>query len=121
MGYTPDTIDIDNKGQGAFFGDRAGKYCFKPELRAFIDGLVESAKWSTNRHFVIKGTTVYAAQASRFAALQYMSPDRILVSIEIETEVTPEQRTRTHAIGCDQCRTAIKTGRGNLCDTGRRA
>ena len=86
--YRPDTIDIDadNKDNiGAFFGANASRYAYKPELRAFIDHLVDSARHSTNRHFVVKGTTVYAAQSKRLDALGYMDADRVLVSIELAT------------------------------------
>lgn len=84
--YRPDTIDIDANNPdhiGAFFGANASRYAYIPELRQFIEHLTYCAKRSTNRHFVIKGTTVYAAQSKRVNALDYMSPDRVLVSIEV--------------------------------------
>lgn len=83
--YMPDTIDInanDPNRIGAFFGSIASKYAYKPELRSFIDHLTDVAKHSSNRHFVIEGTTVKAAQSSRSSALDYISPSRVLVSIE---------------------------------------
>lgn len=82
--YMPDTIDVDTSDNcGAFFGANASRYAYKPELRQFIDHLIDCAKRSTNRHFVVKGTTVLAAQANRLDALAYMSPDRVLVSVDV--------------------------------------
>lgn len=83
--YMPDTIDVDTSAEriGAFFGSIASKYAYKPELRAFIDSLVDAAQRSTNRHFVIEGTTVRAAQTDRLSALDYMGPGRVLVSVNV--------------------------------------
>lgn len=82
--YVPSTIDIDaSDGAGAFFGQDAQRYAYKPELRAFVDSLVESAKQSANRHYVIEGMTVRAAQSKRLDAMDYMGPGRVLVSIEL--------------------------------------
>jgi hypothetical protein len=84
--YVPSTIDLNAntpESIGAFFGQDAQRYAYKPELRAFIDSLVESARRSTNRHFVIEGTTVRAAQSTRTGAINYMGPGKVLVSIEV--------------------------------------
>lgn len=84
--YMPDTIDTDCSGNRAFFGREAMPYFYIPELRKRVDELVEAARRSTNRHFVLEGTTLRAAQSSRLSALGYMSPGRILVSIEVDEQ-----------------------------------
>lgn len=76
------TINIDTNGLGSFFGALAQPYAYKTELRTFVDTLVDAAQKSGLRHFVIEGTTVRAVQHSHDAALEYMSPERIIVSIE---------------------------------------
>lgn len=93
--YMPDTIDINANDPvcgGAYFGALASRYAYKDELRAFVAGLVESARNSTNRHYVVEGTMVKAAQANRFDALGYMSPARVLVSIEFGVSDVGEGR-----------------------------
>jgi hypothetical protein len=86
--YMPDTIDVDadNKDTiGAFFGPLASRFAYRPELRKRIDELVESARRSTNRHYVLdaQGNTM-AAQSTRLGALNYMDTNRVLVSIHFK-------------------------------------
>jgi hypothetical protein len=85
--YMPDTIDLepDNKETiGAFFGSLAGKFAYKPELRKRLDELMQSARRSTNRHYVLdaQGNTI-AAQSTRLGAMNYMGEGRVLVSIHL--------------------------------------
>lgn len=86
--YMPDTIDLDADNKetiGAFFGPLAGRYAYKPELRKRLDELVESARRSTNRHYVLdaQGNTM-AAQSTRLGAMNYMNEGRVLVSITMK-------------------------------------
>lgn len=86
--YMPDTIDLepDNKETiGAFFGPLASRFAYKPELRKRLDEIMESARRSTNRHYVLdaQGNTM-AAQSTRLGALNYMDANRVLVSIHLK-------------------------------------
>lgn len=85
MSHTIATITLDaskHDSIGTFYGAEAQPYAYKDDLRAFLDGLCESARRSTNRHYVVDGTTVRAAQSTHKGAMAYMRDGYVLVSIK---------------------------------------
>lgn len=79
------TITIDAMNQGSFFGPLAGKYSYNPALRARLTELLEAAKTSTNRTFVMENEICRAAQSTVESAQQHMEAGRVLVIIELPT------------------------------------
>ena len=75
-------ITLDYQNIGSFKGEIAGRYASHPELRKVIDGLFRAAQRSSNRAFVLNGTSLVAAQSSRDAALAYMQDGFVLVTVE---------------------------------------
>lgn len=83
-------IILDSQNQGSFLGPIASPYSYKPELRNRIDELFQSACRSANRYFVLEGVDCRAAGTTRAHAETYMTPESILVHVDIP-DVTPEQ------------------------------
>lgn len=78
-------IVLDAHGKettGSFLGELAQPFAYRPELRTKLDELASAAKRSDNRHFVLEGTEVRAAQSTINGAISYMNDARILVSIK---------------------------------------
>ena len=67
---------------GSFLGELATPFSYKPELRKVLDDLFASAERSDNRHFVLEGTVVRAAQSSLAGAKGYMRDELVLVSVK---------------------------------------
>lgn len=85
---TFEKIIVDANGTATFEGENASKFSYVPELRKIIDCLFESAHHCTNRAYVIeRDGTVRAGQSLTINALNYMTPERILVMIDIPREV----------------------------------
>lgn len=79
----PARICLDRTNCGSFIGALAQPYAYKVELRARLDEIRAAALASTNRYFVLEGTTLRAAQTTLDGAMAYMTPDCILVSVEL--------------------------------------
>ena len=80
-------IVLDYRNEASFKGPLASPYAYRPELRQVVTDLWKAACRSTNRAFVLEGSTVRAAQSKRDNALAYMEPDRVLVTVDFP-EVT---------------------------------
>lgn len=76
-------IVIDATNCGSFFGPLASRYVANWELRKRIDELYEAAQRSRNRYFVLEGRTCRAAQSTRKGAERYMTPETVLVEINL--------------------------------------
>jgi hypothetical protein len=75
-------IILDSSDCGTFIGPLAQPYVYTRELRERLTELFESAKRSTNRHFVLEGTITRAAQSTLTGARHYMADNRVLVSVQ---------------------------------------
>ena len=77
------TITINTRNEGEFFGSLASPYAYRPELRKRLDELFTAAQQSTNRHFVLDGEVCLAAQSTKTGAMRYMTDSTVLVEVRI--------------------------------------
>ena len=64
-----------------FFGPKASRYSYVPELRSRITDLVQARRRSTNAYFVLNGPVCIAAQSTLNGAMHYMTPETVLVLV----------------------------------------
>ena len=96
------TILLDSKNTGSFRGPLACPYSYKPELRQRLTELWEVAMLSSNRFFVLEGTTCRAAQSTMKGALEYMGEGCVLV----EVEAIPHDCVEHPNLPCPACNRA---------------